>query len=291
MQSPPDTNRDQQLREKCLRNGVLTSREGTGHSTDRKTSLSRQTTLGRRLSTETIKTFSNRKSFRDIVLKAAEHKPFLERLDTRSRNRLAGLGHQARLEKFRQIATRWKNKATTDIQTLPEEDYEEEMPEKPRFCATLSTEAQYAIFKGYEDVLIDRISSSLPCSENTARIKRTPSALPKPNRNSNKSTLPILENQPKIVMVSSGKPLVADNVSRLNPRENVTFARLKRVQDQRYMSTHFNQAMNILDEIKRQSSTEHTPNPEGNIINAQSNIYRQYHAWSKRWAKHFEFSC
>lgn len=287
-----------QLKEKYIRNGMLKSRERTGGSrrysieSEKRNSISRQVQNTRRLSSETSNSriFSNGQNFRDIVLKAAEHKPFLERLNSSSRNRLAGLGHQARLQKFRHIASRWKNKAKSGIETLPEVDYEVEMPEKPRFCATLSTEAQYAIFKGYEDVLVDKISSSLTSNANTVHIKRIPSAAPKPKSNSSKSSLPIIENQPNIVLISSEKSKEEESN---DVRENATSARLKRFRDQRYMSTHFKQAMNILDELKRHDSKEHTAaeiTREGNIT-VQNNIYRQYHAWSQRWAKQFEFSC
>ena len=284
-----------QLKEKYIRNGMLKSRERTGGSrrysieSDKTNSISRQAQNTRRLSSSNSRIFSNRQNFRDIVLKAAEHKPFLERLNSSSRNRLADLGHQARLQKFRHIASRWKNKAKGGIETLPEVDYEVEMPEKPRFCATLSTEAQYAIFKGYEDVLVDKISSTLTSNTNSVHIKRIPSAVPKPKSNSSKSSLPIIDNQPNIVLISSEKSKEEKN----DVTENVTSARLKQFRDQRYMSTHFKQAMNILDELKRHDSREHTASEiehEGNIT-AQNNIYRQYHAWSQRWAKQFEFSC
>ncbi len=292
MQPSPDPSLSQ-LKEKYIRSGLLNSRERTGnrrYSPQKRTSISRSTANSRRLSSENTTVFSNGQRFRDIVIKAAEHKPFLERLDSRSRNRLAGLGHQARLQKFRQIASRWKNKAKGDggIDTLPEVDYEVEMPEKPRFCATLSTEAQYAIFKGYEDVLVDKISSSLTPTENIMPyIKRIPSATSKTN--SNKSWLPVLENRPNIALVSSSNSMNAET----DVGQEATSARLKRVRDQRYMSTHFKQAMNILDEVKRYSSVETSTavTSEGNIVTVQNNICRQYHAWSKRWAKHFEFSC
>ena len=281
-----------QLKEKYIRSGLLNSRENTSsrrHSTQKRTSVSQPTTNSRRSSSRNATVFPNRQSFRDIVLKATEHKPFLERLDSRSRNRLVGLGHQARLDKFRNIASRWKNKAKASgggIDTLPEVDYEEEMPDKPRFCATLSTEAQYAIFKGYEDVLVDKISSSLTPSKNAVHIRRIPSAAPKTNKS---SSLPMLETRPNIVLISSSS--LNDEKSDIG--EDVTSARLKRFRDQRYMSTHFKQAMNILDELKRHSSEEISTavKAENSIGTAQNDICRQYHAWSQRWAKHFQYSC
>jgi hypothetical protein len=287
-----------QLKEKYIRSGLLNSRENTGsrrRSSQKRTSVSRPTTNSRRSSSQNAAVFSNRQSFRDIVLRATEHKPFLERLDSRSRNRLVGLGHQARLEKFRNIASRWKNKAKAGgggITTLPEVDYEEEMPDKPRFCATLSTEAQYAIFKGYEDVLVDKISTSLTPSENAVHIKRIPSAAPKDKSNSTSksSSLPIIDTRPSIILISSSRSKNDGS----DVGENVASARLRRFREQRYMSAHFKQAMNILDELKRCSSDEISTAvkpPERNVSTAQNDICRQYHAWSQRWAKQFEFSC
>ena len=285
-----------QLKEKYFQNGLLNSREGTGKrrcSTDKRASISRSTANSRRLSSQNTNIFPNRQSFRDIVLKAAEHKPFLERLNSSSRNRLTGMGHQARLDKFRQIASRWQNKAKINrrIETLPEVDYDVEMPEKPRFCATLSAEAQYAIFKGYEDVLVDKISSSLTTDKNIVDIKRIPSAVGKPKTDSDRCSLPILENQPNIVLVASPK---AKEAAGNNDTEDATSARLKRDRDQRYMSAHFKQGMNILDELKRHNAIEPSAglNPaDSNGVILQNSIYKQYHSWSQQWAKHFEFSC
>lgn len=238
--------------------------------------------------------FLKKPSFRDVVLRAARHKPFLENLSEKSKRRLSDLGHQARLDKFRQVASRWKakTKKKSDIisETLPEVEVEIIIPEKPRFCATLSTEAQYAIFKGYEDVLVQEISASLPSSKGSVPIKRVPSASAKPKASSEKSPFTILENKPKIVLVSSLKER-ENNVDKSPERSG-----WKRDHDLRYMSAHFKQAMNLLDELKRNSyiepetQDENVPKSEDNAITMEKSI-KQYHAWSQRWAKHFDFTC
>ena len=56
------------------------------------------------------------------------------------------------------------------------------------------------------------------------------------------------------------------------------------------MSAHFKQAMNLLDELKHNSYTEPKPTTDDKKHSIEKNI-QQFHAWSKRWAKHFDFSC
>lgn len=133
MQSIPRLSLDQ-LKERYICNGS-SFRETAPirrYTSAKTTSISLTGILNSRRfsSSDNTRIYSRRQDFRDIVLKADEYKPFVEKLDVRSRNRLTGLGHQARLEKFRQIASRWKNRAKvgdTGINTLSEVDYEKEM--------------------------------------------------------------------------------------------------------------------------------------------------------------------
>lgn len=48
-----------------------------------------------------------------------------------------------------------------------------ELPVKPRFCATLSPEAQYAMLKGYEDILREKLGKSQDVDAGLLRV-RTP---------------------------------------------------------------------------------------------------------------------
>ena len=50
----------------------------------------------------------------------------------------------------------------------------EALPERPRFIATLSPEAQYAALKAYEDVLLDKLQHSYPEQRNNLFRVRTP---------------------------------------------------------------------------------------------------------------------
>ena len=64
-----------------------------------------------------------------------------------------------RLARYRKMMTRSRaSSVTSDVSEEPEaiED-KPELPRSPRFCATLSPEAQYAMLKGYEDILLDTL--------------------------------------------------------------------------------------------------------------------------------------
>lgn len=54
-----------------------------------------------------------------------------------------------------------------------------ELPKEPRFCSTLSPEAQFAMMKGYEDTVYAYISSSYPEYKFLLRRSRTPKSIPK----------------------------------------------------------------------------------------------------------------
>ena len=62
---------------------------------------------------------------------------------------------------------------TEDDDIEAEWDDEEIVPESPRFCATLSPEAQYAMMKGYEDRLVQNLSSRLPHTGSDATVLRS----------------------------------------------------------------------------------------------------------------------
>lgn len=243
---------------------------------------------------ESPKLFETKKSsFRDVVLRAAQHKPFRENLDIKAQRRLSGLGHDARLHKFRQMASRWKakSKKVADIAEVPQEtEYEIVIPEKPRFCATLSTEAQYAIFKGYEDALVHKISTSLPSTKDGVSIKRATSAKAENRESAKISPFTILENKPTIALVSSlkepGKYFLENNERAWDEEDR----------DRRYMTAQFEKAMHLLDEITRNSYIEQAAGAERHErgleceVTLEKNI-KQYNAWSQQWTKHFEFPC
>ena len=231
-------------------------------------------------------------SFREVVLRATQHKSFREALDDKGKRRLSNLGHQARLERFRQVASRWKTKSMKQArakETFRQTDFEIVIPEKPRFCATLSTEAQYATFKGYEDALVHKISSSFPSSEGTVPITRVPSAKAK-SRTSNEKTASfvILENKPTIVLSSLKE-------SKKYRSKSAEQYEREHDHNQRYMSAHFQQAMNLLDELERNSYTE-AETKQGNVTKSgiavmlEKNI-EQYQTWTKQWTQHFKFCC
>ena len=70
----------------------------------------------------------------------------------------------ARLMKFRRMSGQSKGTSkrrsssvsTSNMSVLPEDELTD-LPINPRFCATLSPEAQYAMLRGYEDVIIESL--------------------------------------------------------------------------------------------------------------------------------------
>lgn len=286
----------EQRREKCSRrSSMVTPSNEIKNERSRSRLKTRETDRDSRRS-QSPKLFGKKPSFRDVVIRAAQHKPFRENLDINAQRRLSELGHDVRLQRFRQMASRWKakSKEVDDIvEVLQETEYEIVIPEKPRFCATLSTEAQYAIFKGYEDALVHKISTSLPSNKDRVSIKRAPSAKAETRvRESEKvSPFTILENKPTIALVSSlkepGKYFLENNERAWGEEDR----------DRRYMTAQFEKAMNLLDEITRNSYIEQaaagTEQHERGLkceVTLEKNI-KQYNAWSKQWTKHFEFPC
>ena len=67
-------------------------------------------------------------------------------------------------------------RSTSTSSCKPEDAVDEpiELPAKPRFCATLSPEAQYAMLKGYEDILREKLTSGRQMDEAGLLRVRTP---------------------------------------------------------------------------------------------------------------------
>ena len=65
------------------------------------------------------------------------------------------LASVVRIERFKRNLRSRTGSFSSDVSV--DEDTKTDLPEKPRFCATLSPEAQYAMMKGYEDLLLSQI--------------------------------------------------------------------------------------------------------------------------------------
>ena len=67
-------------------------------------------------------------------------------------------------------------RSTSTSSCKPEDAVDEpiELPAKPRFCATLSAEAQYAMLKGYEDILREKLTNGQQMAEAGLLRVRTP---------------------------------------------------------------------------------------------------------------------
>ena len=76
-------------------------------------------------------------------------------LRRQQKSRFASL---VRLTKYRKMVRSRAGSVCSDVSSeAAAEDEKIELPEKPRFCATLSPEAQYATMKGYEDLLLTKL--------------------------------------------------------------------------------------------------------------------------------------
>ena len=83
----------------------------------------------------------------------------------------------ATLLRAKNAFARLKRKPVVQIEAKVEKQAEidiKELPKHPRFASTLSAEAQYAIMKGYEDVVHNYLCSTYPEYRNLLRRSRTP---------------------------------------------------------------------------------------------------------------------
>ena len=83
----------------------------------------------------------------------------------------------ATLLRAKNAFARLKRKPTVQIEQNVEKNADKEikeLPKQPRFASTLSAEAQYAIMKGYEDVVHNYLCNTYPEYRNLLRRSRTP---------------------------------------------------------------------------------------------------------------------
>lgn len=234
---------------------------------------------------DSLITLPQQKGFRDFVMKAVEDRPLPGRLNT-SRNQLAQLGHQARVKKFRRIASNVQKKvevlgAIKEI--VQENDLNIETPEKPLFCTTLSAEAQYAMFKGYEDILFDKITSLRSNNEKFLPLKRTQSPKVKPSVLL--FAISPLKNQQNNSLKNSNSVVITTSYD----NKEITNPDVKRKTLQRYMSVHFKHAMNILDEVKKHETNHSFSTQKLENIITQKKLCKQFSRLSESLTKQFEF--
>ena len=198
-------------------------------------------------------------------------------------------------------------------ETEKEEDHIKELPSHPRFCATLSTEAQYAMLKCYEDVLLDNIRSNKPmesAAENATlfRVKTPHDGLRTIHLAGGKDRSDVLHGgvvdgnpasrQFSIDGQGSARgsvrlpniiPSAASPVPTHSSTGFVGSSRFPAVSKEKQLrlSYRFQTAMNILDAL-RDSKGQLITSPRSMKL-GEINPVKNYNTWSKGWSKEFQY--
>ena len=104
---------------------------------------------------------------RGPITKLLAGRPSFRTIGTRVTTLLRAKNAFARLKRKPVVKVADTVEKTTDLEI-------KELPKHPRFASTLSAEAQYAIMKGYEDVVHNYLCNTYPEYRNMLRRSRTP---------------------------------------------------------------------------------------------------------------------
>ncbi len=204
-----------------------------------------------------------------------------------------------------------KKGSTESMENIAEEDDFVELPTHPRFCATLSAEAQYAMLKCYEDVLLDGLKTTKREPSGVLYRVKTPHASVQsiqmsgvpvtkkpqslaPINNAPQTPLPVPEistPQPSLIApppnLSYGQPMLTRTFSG-SSLANRSESRLEPIakDHQLRMSVRFQTAMDILDNIRQEKGIIVT---SANAKTNELNPIRNYNMWSKSWSREFQF--
>ena len=132
------------------------------------------------------------------------------------------------------------------------------LPVTPRFCATLSPEAQFAMLKGYEDKLIKNIKTTYP--DDKDQLVRVKAPYGKKMQINDKRVG--IDKEKEVVNVKNNKDL-----------------------ELRRLTVNFETAMNILDQIK--TSRGERVLSSRSLRNDLPPIKR-YTNWAKQWSRQFK---
>ena len=225
-----------------------------------------------------------------------------------------------RLAKFRRMTHAFGKGSSASSRRTSIADIEEEAdtPEMPRFCATLSPEAQYSMMKGYEDVLLDRIKKARSEYNNLLYRVKTPhqtvlalhiaeaagvvegaetrsqftvSRPPSSHDGNDRTlsrTLTTLNQERGIprLPIKRDHTLPKIGGKKFEPTES----QVKRItvpkEKQRKLSIKFQRAMDILDALKTEQGVPITATTRTNKV---TNPITYYNSWSQAWAREFQF--
>ena len=156
----------------------------------------------------------------------------------------------------------------------------EALPERPRFIATLSPEAQFAALKAYEDVLLDKLQHNYPEQRNNLFRVRTPTlkrvSFPlEPNTQYPRT----IENESVNDLTSS--QLTFSNYS-ITPK---TYHQGDNSRVKRRLTIRFQAGMDILDRLKSSQGMMVT---SPRIVREETvEPVASYNNWTHNWANEF----
>ena len=155
------------------------------------------------------------------------------------------------------------------------------LPEIPRFSSKLSTEAQFAMLKGYEDKLVGELKRAFPDQRTDMVRVLTPS----PGR---RVKGPGSSDSQMIEMVSSATEVglaPLESQPTLSKHHPNTFRQFE-VLSQLRVSGQFETAMDILDQLG-DANGHHIISPRMRYRRNYEPV-KTYNAWIHRWAKQFK---
>ena len=170
-------------------------------------------------------------------------------------------------------------------QSINEEGFE--LPVNPRFCATLSPEAQYAMMKCYDDILVENLKQSFPETKDLSPRVKTPLnskvRLPEDTKD--------IKDPKKATPMNKAPKQHMDNLLPSTPlsQPNATIGKNKTAppkETQLRITGRFERAMDILDTLRES---------EGQLVTSRRHKskdikpLRHYNAWSNGWTKEFKF--
>lgn len=169
---------------------------------------------------------------------------------------------------------------------LPEEPKKEpelDLPAQPRFCATLSVEAQYAMMKGYEDLLLTNLKESYPDRAVFLPRTRTPPIATKKivdtDSDDSESEKNAAANLKPLVPVSNDNKQVGP-VTKTKPKHKGPKKK------QLVITYRFQSAMDILDTMRdKKGHLVTSPRLKEKTINPVDS----YSSWKTTWSKEFKF--
>ena len=216
-------------------------------------------------------------------------------------NKFASL---VRLARFRKMSMSKRSDADDTIQEEEQEEEEEVLPAKPRFCATMSPEAQYAMLKGYEDMLLTTLQTKVRADRREALYRvRTPHkqvrslhlAEQQDEQNTPQSLTPREIGQYQ--SQSTKMPTISNNYSTTGLTRTASISgHLNRDQKaipkdkQLRLTSRFERAQDILDTVRlSQGSLVTSPRALHKVQGKkEKKPLDYYNAWSHAWAKEFK---